>query len=481
MAKERLPGLHAEHAGFVVGHNFYSPAQFAESYIGVTPLEDERGVVGLRNTLDSVVQDILSERIDPADVPVLAHRVITSAHEGSRYNIGDVRSMVMKQYKTGKLIDQEAIDTTASRETMKRQVRASVKSRRHGFDRSHGPHHVSVYDALVTTAQEGIHVDFSGGTPHAQTHRKRGHHWSEGLKHEKQFLGNLRDRGITCYDDNIQLVDYACASVLTHLDQLHNVGLLGSRGDLPDDAFVFMPFDFSNRPDLAFEAIHMRYAPAKDIKASDSSLNRKGTLIDVDNHMMGKTGFVQPFMHDLYASEIASKSILPRSKRFDEYTWAIIQAWEDHFFSEGRSFGGYSYEFEGTPFQTPSIVFDMQEGEREVSMRILLDGHLGLPYLMYKNFNKDEFYGKWFLNDRDPAERINWPIERRDGQRHLYRHHEKRDWHTGKEASVMIVEPSDRILDSAAALSENGGRGMNRWHLRGRYIDNSKRIRNKNN
>jgi len=480
MAKERLYGLHPEHAGFIVGNNFYSPAQFAESWIGVTPLEDLRGVVGLRSSLDGVVDDILSERLDPAEVPILAHNVMVKAHDGLRYSINDVRSMVMKHYKTGKLVDQEAIEgDRLLRETMKRQVREQVKSRRHGFKRENSPHHVSIYDAVVPTAEDGVRVDFSGGTPHSQTHRKRGHHWSEGLVHERAFLRNLHSQGINCYDENMHLVDYACASLLTHMHQLHSNGLLGSRGDIAPRSFVFMPFDFSARPDLAFEAIHMRYSPAKVIRASDSSLSGKAKLIDVDNHMMGKTGFVQPFMRDLYADGVATKSILPKNKRFDSYTWAVIQAWEQHFFDEGRSFGGYAYEFEKTPFQTPSIVFDMHEGERDVSMRIVFDSHLGLPYLMYKNFNKREFYGKWFLNDRDPAERINWPIERRHMQRHLYRHHEKRDWHSGKEASVMLVEPSDEILEKAAALSENGGRGMNKYSLRGRYIDNAKRIREK--
>ena len=224
----------------------------------------------------------------------------------------------------------------------------------------------------------------------------------------------------------------------------------------------------------------LRTSSKKIIKEVLELESGKLTLAEVDLMTLGKTGFV-PREMDPYTNQGITRGLILDDKSFPDYSWAIIQAIEKHFFSLGREFKGYSLEFADNPeFRTASIVFDTPKYSRQnqeqkyISMRIMLSDKFRMPYTLYKNFQptREDLSKVKIINDK-PTNLVNMPADRTTYAKGWM----DIDWRTGQKCLCIIREPTQDILNMMEHISKKGSyRGINASTMRGRYINNMKQI-----
>jgi hypothetical protein len=244
-------------------------------------------------------------------------------------------------------------------------------------------------------------------------------------------------------------------------------------GNIPT---VAIPYDFSKHPELAIETFLLLYSKPSALKEAgviDAKIKSSTlSLSDVDKRLLGKN-----ILSDIAKQEFAKgnlqKGVAIQYKSYPNYTWAIVQALEEYFFSQGRLFKGYSEEFVGSSkYRSTSIVFDFptksRQEDKDISVRIVCDNNFDLPYILYKNFDSSSYINKWQLLDRNPVGMINFSLER---QRADPKKWKDLDWRTGRYALCTIREPNAQILNRASEISRNiNGIGISTINLKYKYV-----------
>jgi len=482
----KTEGLHPFHFGFVLGDNIFPPSEFANAWVGVQNPKD------LATSLDSTVDKILAGELTEEDIPVL-HELVTQANDdGERFDLDNLREMVKYAYGTTKAINRIALkEVNKSNQigtlSRKNQFSAIIDSRRIGqIERARD---ISLYNPFLAEDLDNAYsFRFYGGTLHAQKNRAKNNHWSGGLEHEEHFVVELAKMTearfaamktfykvnarqiVDDYYRPINVADYDVACALTGLAQIiknQDTSLVKGLGS--KERRVLLPFDFDRNPQYAFEAF-IRFSKKPKKKGELSKSEKKQRLFEIDNYFIGKSGIVTSEFAELFRQGQVQRGVLIHDKRFTKYSWAVIQAWEEYCYKEGRRFSGYSLEFAGTPFQTVSIVLD--DPIRDLSVRILHDDSFGMPYIMYKDFSPEGGMPQVHkLGDKNPRSMI-YKAKDLPGPQGRQKKWIETDYRTGKDALCFIYEPTEEIRERASELSRNAGRGISSYTLRTRYIEN---------
>jgi len=472
---ERSIGLTPLHLGLVIDNRLIAPpSQFALAQIGTFSSDS----IFL---LEDLIEEVNMGNVDTSDTPMLdyfAKQVLT---------INDLRQMAQKRDGSQKIIDQPAMNMVNNQRQVatfsdKEQASTLIESRKRR--KKQMPYEVHIYNPF-----DIFLLNFRGGSKLSDVHLEKGHHWSKGLKQEKEYLESLTKTARKQFEQPIEIIDYARACALTgldHLVKLRKTQFIGGsfNGEYRD---VAMPFDFSprrpkrstvssndsnemyQRYKYALEVFLLRYANPKIVREATGHATGKLTLKEIDETLLGKP-ILSKQMKSAMKEHWVSKGAVLYERSFSNYSWAIIQAFEEHCFNLGRRFRGYSQEFVGTPSMTTSIVFDMapysrREG-KDLSMRIVFDENFGLPYYLIKNFDPDAKGRK--LGDKNPADLINFAAGRHKG---AVRKFIEYDWRTGRRALCTLREPNQDILDRASEISKRlNGSGISTYKLKGRYI-----------
>jgi hypothetical protein len=216
---------------------------------------------------------------------------------------------------------------------------------------------------------------------------------------------------------------------------------------------------------LALESFLRRYVRPKRLRQN---------LGEIDEFLRGQ-GIMTDVFKDLYKDGKVTSGVLVGGKKMTDFSWAIIQAWEEHFYKSRRRFDGYALEFAGTPNQTVSIVFD--DPISNLSVRIIYDDNFKLPYVLYKDFSAESVDGVWEIGDRPLLERIN---VRKDmhNRRVPFKYWREKDDRTGRVCVCYIYEPTMDIRRAASELSLNASNfGIKEEKITKRYIDRYREIR----
>jgi hypothetical protein len=473
----RNKGLDPLHLGVVIGDRLMAPpSQFALARIGVWSQKQ------VADNLESVIDDIRHLRVDPSDTPLLAHYATMP-----QFSIEDLQAMVSCKEGTQKFIDWRALRPVNAKGqyfhfSHREQLIASVESR--GTREDQQPYAVHIYHPL-----DFSRIYFAGGTTFSDVVLDRGKHWSERLTHEAVYLAGLPKPAQDSFFKRMELVDYARACVLTGFnDFAKEGGMINLSGKCYKiDRPVATPFDFSPSPGeenparYAFEALLMRYTPAKVIREVLGHPTGELSLAEMDQHLLGKKGFVTRKLKDAMKKGDAAKGVILKSKHIPMHMAPIVQAFEEYMFEKGRKFQGYSLEFVDDPdYRTVSIVFDTPkhysrpdaESAKDLSMRIVFDDRFALPYVMYKNFKSESYDGKKPLGGRDPRQLVNFHSGK-DRHGYVRKFVEEHDWRTGRKCLCTIREPSPAILERAAdiAYRTQNGRTLSPGDMRGWYVD----------
>ena len=490
-------GLTPAHYGFRVGENYFPPSEFAIGWIAATSPGD------LEKILDSEVDKILQGKYKRGDIPTFYDLVMQARKDKKRFNLDDLREMAIRTYGTAKIIDRElvmpvnsdnAVATISRRETvsMKVDTRRKRSAKKPAYS-------VTLFNPFIFENNDIFAFRFEGGTLHLQKNLAKDTHWSKGLKQERNFVRNLgkiveehartaphlgkitAQDVIRDYTEPLRTADYSIAAALIKLNDIvaQELGKVedskqykGLRPDTPSLRQVPLPFDFSKTPHYAFEAFIMSHSSGK--RANEKSVEKR--LFDVDRYLTGKKGFVTPLFNALYNAHLVKKEVKLANRKFLNSSWALMQAWEEHFYKEGRTFSGYALEFAGTSFQTVSVVFDDKiYKDRDFSVRIIYDDNIGLPYVMYKSFIQGQAANAGTAGlQKHPLAMVNLP---RDVDEKKYPHFKPKTWYeqdprTGKLAHCTIFPPTQEIYDRASELSRNAGKGLAASELKSRYIAN---------
>lgn len=479
MATEK--GLHILHLGLILGERLIAPpSQFALATIGVMNYQEQK------QTLDELVNAMKSGAVKTEDTPMLDYYYNTE-----QLNMSLLRQNAKKTYGSQKIITKKAVLPINRKEQLvtlsrKHQANFRVESRR--LRKKQRPYNVTIYNPF-----EIERILFRGGTPFADHNLAKGHHWSKGQLNEKLYLESLSRKEREQFEQSFEMVEYARACAFIELSRIlsqHDESMIGGSGEIFENELK-MPFNFLPRESddinrklsgfkQAMEIYLLRTSSKKIIKEVLELESGKLTLAEVDLMTLGKTGFV-PREMDPYTNQGITRGLILDDKSFPDYSWAIIQAIEKHFFSLGREFKGYSLEFADNPeFRTASIVFDTPKYSRQnqeqkyISMRIMLSDKFRMPYTLYKNFQptREDLSKVKIINDK-PTNLVNMPADRTTYAKGWM----DIDWRTGQKCLCIIREPTQDILNMMEHISKKGSyRGINASTMRGRYINNMKQI-----
>ncbi len=441
--------------GLQIGKVIYPPSSFASAYIATTPQQE------LSQTLQKIAQKIkANSRNFEASTPILTHLVL-NGHQKQDFSLETLKEFYKKHFKSDKIITREGITQNQKSEpSPKNQFSNIVESRRDGRKQRAYPIHS--YGLKIYSIEDALRISFTGGSEYANTTLKRGNHWSEEKPHEKVHLDFLRENSIKDFDSELQLVDHTRAVYMTALANHYQAE--HQRLNIQNDGLIFLPMNFAQKPELALEAQLMQYAPNKVIKQAQTNQETQASIIDVDEYFLGKLSLVLTEQsHQLRDKRLARNGGAIRYKSFSHKTqeWALLQAWEQHFMQEkNRHFWGYSIEFQGTPYQSVSMVYDFGNpklpNHTTRSVRIIPSNDVfRQPVILYKVFNPEQVTGKVFLNERDPTRRVNVSRDNAKPSDWVYAHN-GRDWTTGNISRDTLFMPSDSICKRAAQISFQG-------------------------
>jgi len=318
-------------------------------------------------------------------------------------------------------------------------------------------------------------LEISGGNMHSQTHLARFVHWSAKSRQERDHMLILRRNGVKDLSEKIHIIDYEENAALMALDNIADDKILKKYSK---DAQVLLPFNFSRRPDLAFETILMRYAPVSLQKKVGRK--KKGLLIDVCKYLQGKKGFTSRQILPIMESGIGKKIVMSKSKSMSKLSKAIIMAWEYHFMVENdRKFSGASIEYEGTEYEMNSFAYDF-EGK---SARIMFGPLFRLPIVKYNVPNPDikfssgyNSYDVLFSDNPDPRKRVNISKDKKKWKTIVGI---EEDWmNNNKDVQVTLWQPTDAIINHASnILIDQYGLSMSPSEIRHMYINDYKKNR----
>jgi len=457
-------GLTPLHVGIVIEDRLIAPpSQFALAFIGIQdPI-----------TLDALIKDIIDGvmegEIDVSDTPLLAHYVDTPG-----FGMDTLREMAIDHYGTAKMIERSAMNFLEpeydgqtglykAELTQKSQAYLVIETRQLR-SRKEGPYGIHIFDPFDLSA-----LDFRGGSELTKWHLKKGHHWSKGLEQDNAYIASLNKTAEKQFRRKIEIIDYYRACALLGLDDLIRKGDThfitgGYGGDFESVAvpFNFNPGPFSHKNEkykatkYALEMWLMRYAPAKVKKQVLGHKTGKITMREIDEYGIGKP-IASRMMGKAMKEHWMTRGAILYNRSFPKFTWAVIQAFEEHCFGLGRKFHGYSKEFVGTPYMTNSIVFDLppfsgRDG-KNVSVRVVFDRNFSLPHFMYVTYGSRQLRRAKELRG-NPRNYINLPpeVQRRDD--YFWK---DVDWRTGEMAVFSLKQPNEETLRQGAEDSKRTG------------------------
>ena len=484
-------GITGLHYAYRLSDTYFPPSQFA---IGWIAIHDESQ---LGKTLDALIQNQDKMKNDTPRLHAMIEAAKKYQQEHPRKALSkiviDELSELARQkrnYGTDKIIRKnmvQEVNLSGDKATMSPYDQLSVRidTRHKRSKKDKAVYTVSLYHAVVDEGKVPLFYA-EGGTIHERKRKGQLNHWTSD---DAVFMDDLRksvaldfrkddsDR-ITAeqvseeFSKPTQIIGYAYATALIGFArEVRENRIRLKQGEEP-----LMPFDFDRHPEYAFEAFIM----AHSFKRGKSQGRLEKRLFSADVYLSGKDIATRQFI-GWYNQGHATKEIVKYSRSFEDYSWAIIQALEKHFYlkerpnKQRRYFAGYALEFQNLPYMTVSMVFRNRKekqdskAEDDFDVRIIYDSTLKLPYIMYKvplmNAQKIITPGLAY----HPLSEVNYAKGVSPGM------HEEKSWNekddmTGRKVRVMVFEPHKRYLKQAEEISQARGRGAK--DMKGRYIRN---------
>lgn len=449
-------GLQPQHLALRIGNNYYSPAQFADAWVAVT----ERSK--LKEIVDKEVEKIIANNFVSTDTPILAELVKKKHDDNGIFGIKDLESIATKSYGTAKIISNSELTLRDGTDDFSFSVRDNIRAkidRREKRTAKKSGQRVSLHNQIYSDINEIIDkFYFEGGTEHAFYASDKLSHWSEGIIRENKHLKNIESKfgklAVDKYYARIQIVDSAIAHLMIYV---HNE-LDKKKMDLPsrlefdvtESTKAFLPFNFDKAPELAIE--NFLRVNCK-LKGRSKKVTRGKRYFVADKELIKHFDrFTSKEYIDLIKQGKASIEIFISGKNFPyfdpwpnhDFSWAIIQAFEEHMHERKREFVGFSLEKIGD-YDFAAIAFrNTARDKRQTSVRIIYDD-MFLPVVLYKTVTGDDLRTGTELH---PMKLLNFS-KPRNKYDIIYR---DIDLKSGKKTINELFEPLPELIHRASQI-----------------------------
>lgn len=454
------------HYGVQIGRNFFPPSEAALAWVQTNSPKT------IYQVLESISEFVTEKGQGRLGTPLLEETVIKYHNQPTENLFEHFNNLALNEWGSTKIIQREGVISTTP-PSKKNQISVIVESRRDG--RKQRPYQIQLINPIITDLSELELMTVSGGDTHELINHSKGSHISRGLLHEAKGLETLKSEIpqirlgkksiITSkeieadFNEQISVIGFHRAVALTDLVKRVRNSQASNIGE------VNFPYDFNAAPQLAFEAFLMRTTRDKR-----KPLDR--TLKTIDKYLMNQQnafeGVILFIADDQIEQGIIRNGAIIRANHNPSPVWGLRQAWEHHFYSEGRRFVGATVEFPGTPLETLALTYD--DKDRNISARIAYDNTLGmsLPYAVYYDFNESAKAGKKTLGNRKITQMINMAKEIHK-KKYAIKSFIGVDSASGREAAIFIYEPTIQIIEDGAKRLRLWGKPMSAENIMQAY------------
>ncbi|MFW6312050.1 MAG: hypothetical protein ACOC1K_07440 [Nanoarchaeota archaeon] len=178
---------------------------------------------------------------------------------------------------------------------------------------------------------------------------------------------------------NLHLADYAETCLLTEM-ALKNAKGVPSHVKSSQNFNIQIPFNFSNRWDLVFEAFVRRY-------------NDKENYYSIDEFLLGQN-IISKSYEKLLESGKVSIEVIKHQRHFESLGVNILMQLHQKLTIKGYEFSGFSREFinignKHKDYQTIGLVYE-NPNVPERSIRVVYDNNFYIPFVIDKQFSVGE-------------------------------------------------------------------------------------------
>lgn len=472
--EKNLQGFEAQHYAYRLNDIYFSPAQFAMAWLAVRT-ESE-----IEEILNKEVDKILDGTYDREDTPYFFDLVQVKDADKERFSIKDLDDLAFKVYKTHKFIKKPlilSVNKEGNKGTIsdKHTVSIEVDSRKRRTAKTPSIDVTLRNPFIGKNEKEGYNLDdldnfsFNSPGPYMTKNMSKLNPFSEGVQREKGFVDGLAklvsqhfkgaDYKITETDvmndftRSIFIMDAYGSRALSFLDK-ENKSKIGSiKGLEKINEEVIMPFDFDKNPRYVFETfLQLHLKP----KSRNKEKNMQKRYFKMDKYLFEKD-ITSDMFKQAFKKQKVTKEVFVRNKNWSENKlyWSVIMALTEHFYKEKRRFAGFTFEFEGTPYETVAMAFkNAQKTRKNFTTRILYDTNIP-AYPMYKETDKP---GKKKI-DKNPLEFVNYAVDRKtkDADRKERKAWQEIDGKTGRHVISSIFEIKEPVLNRAAEILRTNG------------------------
>lgn len=477
--KDIVQGFEAQHYAYRLNDIYFSPAQFAMAWLAVrTESEIER-------ILNKEVDKILALDYNSEDIPLFFDIVQSRDADKERFSIKDLDDLAFKVYKTHKFVKKPLIlsvnkDGNKGTVSDKHTVSIEVDSRNRRTTRKPSID-ITLKEPFIRKDDDGNYnlddlalFSFINPEPYAAKNISKLNPFSEGVKREKGFVENLakivtdyfRNTGHTIteaeiindFKKNVFMMGAYGSRALCFLDKEKKSGSPDVKGLKKVEGDVIMPFDFDKNPKYVFETfLQLHLKP----KSRNKEKNMQKRYFLADKCLFGKD-ITSEMFKQAFQKQKVTKEVFVRNKSWPEQAlyWSVVMALTEHFYKKQRRFVGFTFEFEGTPYETVAMAFkNTGKTKTNFTQRIIYDTNIP-AYPMYKEVTKLTGAGKI---DKNPLEYVNFAVDRTDRKDAMA--WPEIDNKSGRKVLSSAFEIKDPVLQRAAEILRT-----NRVKFDGKYL-----------
>jgi hypothetical protein len=440
-------GFVAQSEGLLIYNTFYQASQFALAYLTVTPHKKE------------LLHSILS-RIKETPAQTTTPLLKQLSNEPRSLEIYE--SFIHKAFGTTKSTFDSLIipktDTTLCTISRQHQTTLTIASRRLG--QKQRPTDITIKNPLYTSLDELTQLSFEGNDQSEQQLSQRADPFSPGLSCDASFLRQISYRDLFA---PVQIVGHKRASALLALSQGLKEQTVKWATNRPLQGDVFIPFDFSKVPELAFEISLRRFAPSWFLQAVLGTASN--SVLDADKFLHEKQGFQTTHYNVAMRSGVGSVATLINRRNLCDGGNYLLYALVDHNITErSRIYKGMTTLFSNTNQAICAVKF--VDTNKNMEAYIASAPHLPGPVIIYMNYESP------FAQKVTDIKRLQEPLIDLVNQAHTTT--PKRFGMTdrlGRFAVCSIFTPDDHIFEKASHYSRLAKTAYTSASLKSYYID----------
>lgn len=223
---------------------------------------------------------------------------------------------------------------------------------------------------------------------------------------------------------------------------------------------IFLPFDFSKNPDLAYELLVRSCAP-EGVAAKENGFV-KYSMLECDAFLEGKKNFTTPQYSHALRSNAGAKAVLIKNREMADGAVYVLHSMLEECLEQGLSYQGMSRLFTKTENETVAVHFaETSKGPSRLNVYIIVDENIRAPTLLYVD-SDSKFAGSSRVKELSGSsgslrEKLNASAEfLHEKGIHVPKMFDMKD-PLGKPAVATLYRANREVIDRAASYAKHFG------------------------